>query len=66
MALPMREVLPITAAVRENKQYIDIIEKKHWNHSYPGIPLPENVRAVEVECGLQHLVYVSWQVSILV
>ena len=30
-----------------------------------GLAFPENVRAVEEECGLQQLVNVSWEVSIM-
>ena len=28
-----------------------------------GLPFPENIVAVEKECGLQHHIDVSWEVS---
>ena len=34
-----------------------------WVHFSLGLAFPENVRAVEEECGLQQLVNVSWEVS---
>ena len=29
-----------------------------------GLPFPESVDAVEMECGVQPLIYVSWEVNI--
>ena len=31
-----------------------------------GLPFPENVQAIEEECGIQSVINISWEVSISV